>query len=481
MSTSTSPYAEFAPQPSDDPDDVLFTSKFGLRTIELNRPRKLNSLDASMIRKMVPRLLEWEKSDMANVILIKGAGPKAFCAGGDVAVLAGLNRQGAEGQSKSIYYFGLEYRLDHLIATCKKPYVALMDGITMGGGVGLSVHAPLRVATERTVFAMPEATIGFFPDVGASFFLPRTMPTPAAAAYLAMTSERLAGPDVLYAGVATHYLHSSSLPALEARLAELRFLDGDDLGARLRVVGETIDEFATGVPFDAPPMLLAGELRDAVGRCFDPAARPRVADVIAALEREASTAGTTGASPRVREWAAKTLATLRARSPTSVAVALRQMRVGAGWGVAETFRREFALACKFMARADFSEGVESRLVRKPPTAPRWEHPATLEELAPVEEALVDGLFGLDDGAPRLDLFEGRADFHAYPFASAFALPSEADVLAKVREGGRTQDEVLRAFVKESGGRLGVEQVVRDVLERRTAVDPVDGKAVVAGQ
>lgn len=125
---------------------------------------------------------------------MKGAG-RAFCAGGDVAALALLNKEGPSGQRKSSEYFALEYKLDHLIASCAKPYVAFMDGITMGGGVGLSVHAPFRIATENTLFAMPETTIGFFPDVGASFFLPRM--DGMMGCYLALTSEQLKGVDVL--------------------------------------------------------------------------------------------------------------------------------------------------------------------------------------------------------------------------------------------------------------------------------------------
>lgn len=132
---------------------------------------------------------------MANVIILKGAGPKALCAGGDVAALAIWNQEGPEGQQRSKDYFGLEYMLDHYIATYSKPYVAFMDGITMGGGVGLSVHAPFRIATERTVFAMPETTIGFFPDVGASFFLSRL--DGSLGKYLALTSDRIKGPSVL--------------------------------------------------------------------------------------------------------------------------------------------------------------------------------------------------------------------------------------------------------------------------------------------
>jgi 3-hydroxyisobutyryl-CoA hydrolase len=131
---------------------------------------------------------------MANVIIMKGAG-RAFCAGGDVAALAEWNQTGPEGQQKSCDYFALEYTLDHLIASYQRPYIAYLDGITMGGGVGLSIHAPFRIATENTVFAMPETTIGFFPEVGASFFLPRM--DGELGTYLALTSSQLRGVDVL--------------------------------------------------------------------------------------------------------------------------------------------------------------------------------------------------------------------------------------------------------------------------------------------
>lgn len=139
---------------------------------------------------------EWSKSDLANVIILKGAGPKALCAGGDVATLAIQNVKGPEGRQASKDYFGEEYKLNHLIATYSKPYIAFMDGITMGGGVGLSVHAPFRIATERTTFAMPETGIGFFPEVGASFFLPRL--DGYLGTYLALTSSQLKGVNALY-------------------------------------------------------------------------------------------------------------------------------------------------------------------------------------------------------------------------------------------------------------------------------------------
>jgi 3-hydroxyisobutyryl-CoA hydrolase len=145
-----------------------------------------------MARKLVLRLKELSKSDMAQLVVIQGAG-RAFCAGGDVVALADWNANGEPDKSDD--YFALEYKLDHLIATFNKPLVAYIDGITMGGGVGLSMHAPFRIATENTVFAMPETTIGFFPEVGATFFLPRM--DGYLGTYLALTSEQLRGVDAL--------------------------------------------------------------------------------------------------------------------------------------------------------------------------------------------------------------------------------------------------------------------------------------------
>jgi 3-hydroxyisobutyryl-CoA hydrolase len=446
--------------PGDEEEDVLFNTIYGLRTIELNRPKKLHSLNGSMIRKIVPRLQEWTKSDMANVIVMKGSGPKAFCAGGDVAVLAKWNLEGPEGQQRSTDYFGLEYKLDHYIATYPKPLVAFMDGITMGGGVGLSVHTPFRIATERTVFAMPETTIGFFPDVGASFFLPKM--NGAIGTYLALTSDRLRGVNAFYAGVATHYIHSTSLPALESRLAELRFKDYDSRNTRLELVDSTIEEFCTGLPHDEP-ILLSGTLREAIDRCFSLNSVP---EIIAALQAE------TGDT---KAWAEQTLKTLHERSPTSVYVALRQMRLGKSWSIIETFQREYQMAAKFMRHPDFTEGVSALLIRKPAegqprTPPKWQ-PASLESIKP-QDNIADPFFEVDVGQ-RLKLLSD-VDYFRYPHAK-FGLPTEIEVEQFVRSGGKSPRSVVDYFVTLRNGKQGVKEVVGEIVRRKTTTE--EGKAV----
>jgi 3-hydroxyisobutyryl-CoA hydrolase len=452
----------FKEQPGDEPDDVVFNSLFGLRSIELNRPQKLNSLNGSMIRKIVPRLLEWQKSDMANLILLKGAGEKALCAGGDVAALALANQKGPEGQQWSTDYFALEYMLDHLIATYDKPYIALMDGITMGGGVGLSVHAPIRIATERTLFAMPETTIGFFPDVGASFFLPR-MPG-ATGTYLALTSERLRGVNVFYSGIATHYLHSTSLPSLESRLSELRFKDFDSMDKKLGVISATIDEFSTGLPHDEP-ILLAGELRKAIDRCF---LHENVDDILAALAEEQKS----GPSEEIRAWAAKTLKTLHERSPTAVHVTLRQMQIGRKWSISETFSREHQIAAKFMRHTDFTEGVSALLINKPRTTPNW-RPASLEDISP-KDNISEPFFKPSKDVKPLQLLTD-VDYTEYPYRH-LALPTEGDVEKIVLEGTMSRRELIKHFITKSEGKVGVNVIVGEILDRKTTTGN-DGKLV----
>ncbi|KAG5935468.1 hypothetical protein E4U60_003152 [Claviceps pazoutovae] len=559
--------------PDDGVDDVIFASKYGLRTIILNRPKQLNSLNGSMIRKIVPRMIEWEKSDMANIVLLKGAGDRALCAGGDVAALAKLNQEGPDGWKKSADFFALEYKLMHYIATYKKPYIALMDGVTMGGGVGLSMHAPFRIATEKTVFAMPETTIGFFPDVGASFFLPRL--NGAMGTYLALTSDRLIGPNVFYSGIATHYLHSTSLPDLEAHLAELRFRDGDDMSRKLAVINNTLEEFCTGLPYNQP-IRPRGEVRKIIDRCFN---KNNVADIVAALKEEAtvpveeqadSAVEQTGAAaegetsapveeqtgvaveeqtdpgseqqsgvavekqtntameeqtntameeqsnaaveeqtdaaveetgaateeefdaasedemdvaflreqrktaPRknwrakAQKWAEKTLSTLQQRSPTAVHVALRQMRHGGDWDIAETFKREHQIASKFMQHPDFTEGVTALLVHK--TAPKWKFESL--DGVPASENITQPFFEYNE-ANQLQLFTDRT-FSEYPHHK-YGVPTEKEVEAVVKENSFTRGQNLRTIVASRNGRQGVAEVVNEILRRKTVMDE-EGKA-----
>ncbi|KAL1654262.1 3-hydroxyisobutyryl-CoA hydrolase [Didymella pomorum] len=436
------------PQPDDSPDDVIFTNNYGVRSIELNRPKKLNSLDGSMARKIIPRLQEWAKSELAGVVIIKGSG-RAFCAGGDVAKLAQWNKEGAEGQQKSCDYFGLEYKLDHLIATYTKPYVAFMDGITMGGGVGLSIHAPFRIATENTLFAMPETTIGFFPDVGASFFLPRM--EGSLGTYLALTSEQLRGVDAFYHGVATHYIHSSTLPQLETRLAELQFPDYMELNDRFKIINATIEEYSTGLPADKPA--ISGELRKTIDRVFH-ADQPNIKAILTSL---GEVAASESSSKPLKTWAEKTVETIETRSPTSVAVTLEQMRVGRQWSIAQTFQKEYEIASHFMAHPDFVEGVTARLIERKKERPNWQ-PNTLDD---VKKSDVHGFFIGKKDAGKLPLLS-KADYSEYPHAW-IGLPKEDEILRQM-SGNKAEDAIANLLEKYEG-KQGVREKFAEVMER----------------
>ncbi|KAF3930602.1 hypothetical protein ABW19_dt0204883 [Dactylella cylindrospora] len=393
---------------------------------------------------------------MANVIIIKGAGDKAFCAGGDVAVLAEQNKTGPEGQKASLEYFALEYKLDNLIAKITKPYVAFMDGFTMGGGVGLSLHGHFRIATERTVFAMPETTIGFFPDVGASFFLPRM--DGYLGTYLALTSARLKGVQAYWAGIATHYIHSSSLDDLQARLAELTFNDYDDLQKRLELVNSTIEEFVTGLPPNEP-FVLGGETREAIDRCFR---YNSVNEVVQALEAEGT------------EWANQTIKTILERSPTSVRVALLEMRYGAAWSINNAFAREYHMAAKFMdheRHPDFAEGVEKQLakpvdgVKLPPV---WNPPT----LADTTDAQAVEYFKIEEDSKPLDIIRlpGEVDYLHYPHGW-LGLPTENAVKILLEEGDKkTPEELEKVVLKQWDGKIGVKEKLEDVMKRMVKVD-----------
>ena len=381
--------------------------------------------------------------------MVSGAGPKALCAGGDVAALALQNEEGPEGQQKSSDFFGLEFRIDHLIAGYSKPYVSIMDGITMGGGVGLSVHAPFRIATEKTLFAMPETNIGYFPDVGGSFFLSRL--DGQVGTYLALTSERLKGVQAFYSGIATHYIDSSVLGNLTQRLSELTFKDYASLQERMDLVNSTIAEFSTGLPsLQEEGILLGGDLRNAIDRCFQ---YNTVEEIFEALKNETEQ----------KEWAEKTLATLSNRSPTSLKVALRATRLGEKWTIDETFQREHQISAHFMRHPDFVEGVKALLLTKPSRQAQWQ-PATLEE---VTDEYVDSFFALPEGESRMELF-CDANFAEYPHAK-YALPSEKEIEYYIRQNTPTKEHMVKDFVAKWGWKEGVRNKVIEVLTRRTAV------------
>ncbi|KAJ1549616.1 hypothetical protein HK405_004261 [Cladochytrium tenue] len=265
------------PQPPQPP--VLARRVQNLRVFILNRPSALNALSTEMVQLMTPQLKAWNESDLCKVILLMAAsGSRAFCAGGDVKdiVLKAKTRR-AEEVAAGLKFFEQEYQLNHLIGTLKKPFISLMDGITMGGGVGLSVHAPFRVVTENTVFAMPESGIGLFPDVGGSFFLPRL--DGELGTYLGLTGHRLKASEVLFAGIGTHYIPAHRIPMLITRLSEV---EADDPEAINAILEEYVGDIG---PEEWQTWSLGGKVADAINRCFK---FDRLEEIVEALKKEAS-------------------------------------------------------------------------------------------------------------------------------------------------------------------------------------------------
>ncbi|MBV6632752.1 MAG: enoyl-CoA hydratase/isomerase family protein [Alphaproteobacteria bacterium] len=353
--------------------EILFDRKGPLGLITLNRPRALNALNLPMIREMAPQLDAWAKDDSVAAVVITGAGEKAFCAGGDVKSVYqdGLAAKSGEGDGALTRdFFREEYQLNRAIYRFPKPYIALIDGITMGGGVGLSVHGSHRIATETTMVAMPETAIGLFPDVGATYVLARA--PGEAGAYLALTGDRLSAADALYAKIATHHVPSDKLDALVDALASADWGQAETGKERLFADG-IIEPFVT----DAGEAKLAA-LQDAIDQAFG---SDTVEEIIAELTSMIGGAGADG------EWAKETVETMGKRSPTSMKIAREQLDRGTALDLESCLVMEYRLTQGCMAGHDFYEGIRAVLVDKDHD-PKWE-PAQLTD---VTDAIVEKHF-----------------------------------------------------------------------------------------
>ncbi|XP_036242256.1 3-hydroxyisobutyryl-CoA hydrolase, mitochondrial isoform X2 [Molothrus ater] len=352
---------------TDSAAEVLLEKKGGAGIITLNRPKALNALNLPMIQKIYPQIKTWEQDPETFLIIIKGTGGKAFCAGGDIRA---ITEAGKVGDKLIQDFFIGEYRLNNAIGTCKKPYVALIDGITMGGGVGVSVHGHFRVATEKTVFAMPETAIGLFPDVGGGYFLPRL--SGKIGYYLALTGCRLKGRDVLKAGIATHFVESEKLPALEKDLIALKSPSKEK-------IADLLNSYHMKCTIDQEKEFSLDEHMEKINSLFS---ANSMEEIVKKLKQDGS------------PFAMKQLETINKMSPTSLKLTLRQLREGASMSLQEVLRMEYRLSQACMKGHDFYEGVRAVLIDKD-QSPKWK-PAALEE---VSDEFVDNCFkplGNDD-------------------------------------------------------------------------------------
>jgi enoyl-CoA hydratase len=332
--------------------DVITRVEGRVGRIRLSRPKAIHALTRDMCSAMIAALLPWREDPSVQAVMIDHAEGRGFCAGGDIVMLA---RSGAGDGAEARAFFHEEYRLNHLLFTYAKPTIAFMDGITMGGGVGISQPCKYRVATENTRFAMPETAIGLFPDVGGGWYLPR-LPG-RSGQFLALTGARLDGAECLKLGLATQYMESLAL---------------DDLKARILADPERIEELLEQSGTPPPPARIQSNL-ERIDRLF---ASDDYEEVLDALEADGS------------DWARTELETLRAKSPQACKVSLRLLYDGARvQDFGHEMKQEYAVATRVVQRHDFVEGVRALLVDKD-NRPRWE-PSTPEG---VSQHLIDTIF-----------------------------------------------------------------------------------------
>ncbi|HEY6981515.1 enoyl-CoA hydratase/isomerase family protein [Reyranella sp.] len=341
--------------------EILFEVKDGLGVITLNRPKALNSLSHRMILEMERVLPRWEKDDAIKAVILRGAGDRAFCAGGDVTGLYREMRDNPSGTTRRDF-FRDEYIVNRRIYRFAKPWISMIDGIDMGGGVGLSVHGTHSIATEKFLFAMPETTIGLFPDVGGGYFLSR-LPG-ALGTFLALTSHRLKAADAVWAGIVQAHVPSAKLGELQAALAaaDLSGPDGN------RKVDKIVGRFAEDPGVPALPALMQD-----IDRCFS---AESLSEIVAKLKK------------RHGEWADRQLAALMKLSPTSMAITLEQLRRCANRSFEDTMTIEYRMSQRCMQEGhDFFEGVRALLIDKD-QKPKW-NPSNIEG---VTQAMVDEHF-----------------------------------------------------------------------------------------
>jgi enoyl-CoA hydratase len=329
--------------------DIEFDRRGAAGVITLTRPQALNAVTHEMVRALRCMLEKWAGDPAVTRVVIMAAGGRAFSAGGDIRALTDLGKAGQVDEA--VQFWRDEYPLNAYIKNYRKPYIAMIDGIVMGGGVGISIHGSHRVAGDKFQFAMPEVGIGFFPDVGATWFLPR-MPGELGT-YCALTGDRFNAADASASGVATHRVPSSRFPELFEGLYG------------------TVSVDAVVAAFTEP----AGEgpivaRRHAIDRLF---AGDRIESILAALDSE------TGEHA---DWAHATAANIRSKSPLSLKLALAQVRRGKAWDFAACMRAEFRIVSRVIRGHDFYEGVRAVITDKD-NKPRW-RPPTLEGVSDAE-------------------------------------------------------------------------------------------------
>lgn len=348
-------------------NSIFFTIQKGkagdVGIITLNRPQRLNALTLNMCHSLLQQLKLWAKDPTIKAVIIKGEGERAFCAGGDVRYCYDLGRNNVK---ESVRFFWEEYRMNHAIFHFPKPYIALIHGITMGGGLGVSIHGSHRIADEDLVLAMPETGIGLYPDVGGTFFLPRLLNKTGF--YLGLTGNKINAVDAQYVGLIDSVVPKPKFPEIISAIADVEFSEDAESS-----VTKIINSFSLANN--------TSELQrhhNEIDDCFSQAT---IEDILVALQKTKNS------------WCEEVVATLQTRSPTSLKVTLAALQRGSNMEFDDCMRMEYRLTQHFMQQPDFYEGIRAAIVDKDRN-PRWQ-PANLSDVtnAIVEKYFVEQAYG----------------------------------------------------------------------------------------
>lgn len=421
------------------------------RIVELDRLDKLNSLNLDMVQTLKKTILNFEDVDSCYSVILKSASfieeekkkpPKAFSAGGDVLAL--LKAKLANDWKYLHTFFSTEYSLNHLLAFTKKPIISILDGITMGGGAGISIHGAFRIATENTVFAMPEVGIGFFPDVGASFFLSRL--DNHLGYYLGLTGHRLSGQDNYHAGIATHYIPSHRLDGSDGILDRLKNINSSNTNwnAILEEYSGTYQSFTLDkyLPW--------------IERCFS---KENIQDIFIQLENLESN---TEVNIDIRQWAERTLAIMKTASPTSLTITLEMFNRAKKKTLRQCLEMEYFIALEFMRNADFEIGVSSKLISKSKDTPSWK-PSNIDQ---VNKEAIKAYFSISPDNEHPISFAIEKDGMHYPHYHNSLPTLESVKLDGILTSKHNITENAKLLItKKYGSKIGIEERLRDIEKR----------------
>jgi len=456
-----------------EPPQVLFTVRDTARVVTLNRPQKLNALNTNMCSMMFNTLNEYSKSDMINLVILKSSnGKRSFCAGGDVATVASWNL--AKDYNKSVEFFQHEYSLNFQLSTFNKPIVSIMDGITMGGGVGLSIHTPFRIATEYTKWAMPEMDIGFFPDVGVTFALPRIITIcnnqSQMAAYLCLTGDVLNGEDAYTLGLASHYVTHENLVNLERRLGEVtevdvfrqsdKYSDKQDRGDKMmNIINNSIKEYSYQLP-DNYKFRYSDVQLDVIEKCFNITKVQNINDIIRNLE---SFEGSVDA----KNFALEIKDRLSKKSFTSMDLVIRLLQDNSKDHIESSIRRDLYTAANMCHNnvdglSEFSEATNHKLNLKNREPYPWKN-----NLKAILSTQVTSLTSPKPSIP-ISLLKNNVDvtWNNYPFHGKYQLPTESFIKNLISKKDFTKESLIQYFMNNNvftKDKVGVRYILNNII------------------